>query len=848
MSQFKDRVALPPVDAKKTNLTCHFCIVGCGYHTYTWDADREGGRAPHQNALGLDFRKQLPPFATIMTPAMTNVLTDKDGKRKAIMIVPDKDCVVNQGLSSTRGGKMASYFYNAGGITNERLLHPRVYMGGEWLDTSWDNALQIYGGVTKKILDEDGPDEIAVAMFDHGGAGGGFENTWGTGKLVFSAIQTPTCRIHNRPAYNSECFGNRDMGIFELNNSYEDAELADVIWSIGNNPYENQTNYFLVHWLPNLQGGTLDKKKKMFPGEPVAAGKFIFVDPRRNPTVSICENLAKDQVLHLALHPGSDGALFNGLLTYIVDQGWIDKDFIANHTEGFEAAVKANAMSLDACSRITGLPVAQIKQAAAWSYKPKAPGKLPRTMHAFEKGIIWGNNNYVTEQAMGAVVVATHNVGSRRGTGWVRMGGHQEGYTRPPYPEPKSRYPAADFPIPRHDKLIEVDTYLINGKGKMMTYWACNTFQTTNNAQALREAVIRRSQIVRQAMAKARGATPKEMVDVIYAATQKGGLFVGMMNIFPTMLAEAAHVMLPGALPGEMNHTSMNGERRLRMSEKFIEPPGEALPDCLIAARIANTIRVMYEAEGNVKMAKRFEGFEWTTSEDAFNDGFRRVGRPGAPKIDSEGYDTGYLATYALLRKAGNNGVQMPIKKVEGDKMIGSPTLYPDDKFDTPNGRVQFFPAKWQNMDHGAHGLLKPAAEVRAKYRFWINNGRFNEVWQSWYNNQYDPFIKDRYPIAIVQLNPDDMSTLGVKPTDMVEIYNDYGSLTAMAYPEPTIKPNQSFVVFGAPKGVMGSVVTTATDVHFLEYHKGTWADIRRVGSMPDWQRTVSTKSRMYGV
>ncbi len=462
-------------------------------------------------------------------------------------------------------------------------------------------------------------------------------------------------------------------------------------------------------------------------------------------------------------------------------------------------------------------------------------------MHAFEKGIIWGNNNYVTEQAMGAVVVATHNVGSRRGTGWVRMGGHQEGYTRPPYPEPKSRYPVADFPIPRHDKLIEVDTYLINGKGKMMTFWACNTFQTTNNAQALREAVIRRSQIVKQAMGQARGATPKELVDVIYKATQKGGLFVGMMDIYPTMIAEAAHVMFPGALPGEMNHTSMNGERRLRMSEKFIDPPGEALPDCLTAARIANTIRVMYEAEGNVKMAKRFEGFEWTTPEDAFNDGFRQVGRPGAPKIDSEGYATGYMATYALLRKAGNNGVQMPIKQVDGDKLLGSPTLYPDDKFDTPNGKIQVFPAKWD-------GWLKQAAEVKAKYKFWINNGRFNEVWQSWYNNQYDPFVMDRYPMAVIQMNPADMATLGVKPTDVVEIYNDYGTTMAMAYPEPTIKPNQSFVVFGAPKGVVGSVVTTATDVHFLEYHKGTWADIRRVGPMPDWKRTVSTKSRMYGV
>lgn len=838
MSQFNDRVALPPVNAKKTNLVCHFCIVGCGYHVYTWDADREGGRAPHQNALGLDFRRQLPPFATTMTPAMTNVLTDSNGERKSIMIVPDKRCVVNQGLSSTRGGKMASYFYNADGITRERLLHPRIYQGGEWLDTSMEYALQIYGGLVKKILDEDGPEEIVVAMFDHGGAGGGFENTWGSGKLVFSAIQTPAVRIHNRPAYNSECFGNRDMGIFELNNSYEDAELADVIWSLGNNPYENQTNYFLAHWLPNLQGGTLEKKKKMFPGEPVASGKFIFVDPRRTPSIAICENVAKDRVLHLEINPGTDTALWNGLLTYIVERGWIDKDFIAKHTEGFDEAVKTNRMSLEKCSHITGIPVAKIKQAAEWAYKPKAPGKLPRTMHAFEKGIIWGNNNYVTEQAIGAVVLATHNVG-RRGAGWVRMGGHQEGYCRPGYPEPKHRYPAASFPIPRHEKLIEVDDYLINGKGKMMTYWACNSFQTTNNAQALREAVIRRSQIVREAMANARGATPKEMVNVIYEATKKGGLFVGIMNIYPTMLAEAAHVMFPGAIPGEMNLTSMNGERRMRLSEKFIDLPGEALPDCLIAARIANTIKAMYEKEGNSQMAKRFEGFDWKTEEDAFNDGFRRAGQPGAGVIESQGGSSGHLATYALLRKAGNNGVQLPIRNAHHGRMRGTEMLYTDGKFDTKSGKAQCFPAKWD-------GMLKPAAEQKAKYKFYINNGRLNEVWQSWYNNQYDEFITGRYPIAIIQMNPKDMAQMGIKPTDIVEVYNHNGATTAMAYPEASLKREHTFMVFGTPKGIQGSVTSTATDAHFVPYYKGSWANIRRVGSMPDWQRSVSTKSRLY--
>ena len=89
MATNKDRVALPPTDAQKTNLTCHFCIVGCGYHVYKWPENQEGGRAPDENALGLDFRKQLPPLAVTMTPAMQNTITDKDGKRYNIMIVPD---------------------------------------------------------------------------------------------------------------------------------------------------------------------------------------------------------------------------------------------------------------------------------------------------------------------------------------------------------------------------------------------------------------------------------------------------------------------------------------------------------------------------------------------------------------------------------------------------------------------------------------------------------------------------------------------------------------------------------------------------------------------------------------
>ena len=190
MSQ-NDRITLPPVDASRTNMTCHFCIVGCGYHVYSWAENQEGGRAPNQNALGLDFRRQLPPLALTLTPAMTNTVTMHDGTRRNIMIVPDKACVVNSGLSSTRGGKMASYMYTPDGIGKDRLRSPMIYAADQWVSTDWNNAMAIYAGLMKRVLDKDGPNGVVFSCFDHGGAGGGFENTWGTGKLFFTAIQTP---------------------------------------------------------------------------------------------------------------------------------------------------------------------------------------------------------------------------------------------------------------------------------------------------------------------------------------------------------------------------------------------------------------------------------------------------------------------------------------------------------------------------------------------------------------------------------------------------------------------------------------------------------------------------------
>jgi arsenite oxidase large subunit len=204
-----------------------------------------------------------------------------------------------------------------------------------------------------------------------------------------------------------------------------------------------------------------------------------------------------------------------------------------------------------------------------------------------------------------------------------------------------------------------------------------------------------------------------------------------------------------------MDLTSMNGERRLRpRNDSWIRRAGQTrLPD---RGRHCQRDQKLYEAAGNQAVAQRFSGFDWKTEEDAFNDGFRMAGQAGAPPIDSQGGGTGNLATFKLLRTAGNNGVQLPIKEVKGGKLIGTEMLYMDGKFDTQDGKAEFKPAPWP-------GLPQPVQVQKDKYKFWINNGRVNEVWQTMYHDQYNDFVRGRVPMAFLELNPDDAKALGFR-------------------------------------------------------------------------------------
>lgn len=819
------RTPIPPANAQALDTVCQFCIVGCGYKVYKWPEGADGGPSPSQNAFAADLSGQQPPDGPWVAPSMHTVVTEHDGRRYNVVIAPDDDCHVNSGLSSVRGGGLAATLYAPDRPTRARLSTPLLREGARHEATSWDEAVETGARVVKAVMDRWGPDAVGMKFFDHGGGGGGFENNWAIGRLFFSGIGTKTASIHNRPAYNSEVHAAGDAGVGALTNAYVDAQLCDTLLIVGANPYETQTNYFLNHMIKNIRGESLEAKRAAFAEDAPEAGRIIVVDPRRTITVATAEAAAgEDNVLHLQLEPGTDIWLLNAIARVVLERRWHDVSFIGDRCEKqtFEAYQRNTLMvdrpldeMLAEASRKTSVPVDRIVQAAEWIARPKSPGMRRRTLLHYEKGLIWGLKNYENIAAIVDLALLTGNVG-RPGTGVSRLGGHQEAYVRPPYPGSR---PA-----------LNVDEAVRRGEAKVFWIGGCNPVLTTLRAEALEAALKERGEKVSQALAETRGQPPARRAEAVVEALKAGGMFIMAQDIYLTATARHAHVVLPAAQWGEMNLTSINGERRLRLHQRFMDPPGEAKPDWAIMAAFAKALRRLYLDEGNTAVANRFLDYDWRTDEDVFI--HARYSFKGDGSDPLEGYAG---VTYAMLREFGNNGIQTPTRLIDGIPS-GTVRLHEEGRFSTPSGKARFIPAPppWP-------GYAAAVEDQRRKYRFWINNGRSNHMWQTMYHHRLLPFYNERWPVPYLEMHPEDARELGIEPGDLVELSNDVGRVEAMAVTTDAVKRGHTFMLFGQPRGAAGDLVSDHVDpATTIPFYKGVWADIRRIGAVPELSRTVS--------
>lgn len=811
-------VPLPPMDAQRFTTVCQFCIVGCGYKVFKWPVGRDGGAAPGANAMGVDFRKPQGTDGEWIAPAMHTVVHEKDGKRYNVAIVPDKACSVNGGLASVRGGGQATTLYAPDKPTNVRLKKPLLAEGANHAETNWVDAVDLGARVIKAVIDRWGPDAVGMKFFDHGGGGGGFENNWAVGRFFFSGVGTRTASIHNRPAYNSEVHAAGDAGVAALTNAYVDAQLADTLLIVGANPYEAQTNYFLNHMVPNLNGESLSLKRATFGAEPAERGRIIVVDPRRTMTVAAAEAAAgKENVLHLQIEPGGDIALMNAIARVSLEKRWYDAAFIRERAEWqtFEAYQRSTlgvdrpaAEFIAENAAVAGVSVAEIEKAAAWIAQPKAGRHRRRTLLHYEKGLIWGLKNYENVASIVDLALLTGNVG-KPGTGVSRLGGHQEAYVRPPYPGGR---PA-----------LNVDEAVRRGEAKVYWVGGCNPVLTTLRAEAMEAQFKDRGEPVRKALAATKGRPVGERVQAVVEALKAGGMFLLVQDIYMTATARHAHLVLPAAQWGEMNLTSINGERRLRLYQRFMDPPGDAIPDWQILALFARRLRRLYLDDRNPLMADRFLDYEWRTDEDVFVHAHYNF--KGHRDLPAETYPG---ITYDALRKLGTEGIQTPIKLVNGVP-VGTVRMHEDGRFFTPSGKARFIPAPrpWP-------GYAAKVAHQKKTYRFWVNNGRANHVWQTMYHHQLVPFYQDRYPLPYLEMHPADAAELGIGSGDVVQLKNDMGEVKAMAYLTDAVKRGHTFMLFGQPRGTVGNLISDHVDpATTIPYYKGAWADVVRIGPPP---------------
>ena len=182
-----------------------------------------------------------------------------------------------------------------------------------------------------------------------------------------------------------------------------------------------------------------------------------------------------------------------------------------------------------------------------------------------------------------------------------------------------------------------------------------------------------------------------------------------------------------------------------------------------------------------------------------------------------------------------------PATGFQDGKIVGSKRLYTDGKFGTKDGKATFFDAKWR-------GLEAPGKEKqKEKFKFLINNGRANQVWQSAYLDVEEELVMDRWPYTFIEMNPEDMTSLGVKEGDLVEVWNDTGSTQAMVYPTKTARKGETFMLFGYPTGVQGNVINgDGVNELVIPNYKQTWANIRKISDAPEGVKHLTFKSWEY--
>jgi ferredoxin-nitrate reductase len=634
--------------------------------------------------------------------------------------------------------------------SDDRLLHPLVRRGGELKEASWDEAMDLVVERTQELLATRGAgalgfytsgqlfleDYYTLALIARGGLG--------TNHLDGN---TRLCTATAGQALK-ETFGcdGQPAGVHDL-------EYCDTILHVGINTAETQTVLWM-HELDRLRG----------PDPP----RSIVIDPRETES-------AREADVHLAIRPGTNLAILNGLCQQLIENDRLDREFLDLHTVGLDALERTvSAYTPERVAEICGVAASDVRRAAA------IVGEAERLLTFVLQGVYQSHQATASACAANNVNLLRGMIG-RPGAGILQMNG------QPTAQNTRETGCNGDLPGFRNwqnDAHVAELARLWNVEPLQVPHWG----PPTHAMEIFRYA--EQGSIGFLWVSGTNPAVSLPELRRIRSIFVSDGLFVVVSDAFLTETARLADVVLPAALWGEKAGTFTNTDRTVHLSEQAVDPPGEARPDMEIFLDYARRLDLRdRDGEPLVK---------WSTPQECFE----------AWKECTRGRPCDYTGlSYEKLR--GGSGVQWPCndEAPEGTERLYEdltfatfPELCEDYGHDIETGAT-LSEEEFRALDPRGRAILKaaewtpPQEWAREEYPFSLATGRTVYHFHTRTKTGRAPELQAAAPDAWVELCAEDAQRLGVTEGDTLRVSSPRGSIEAPARIGP-MRPRVVFVPF----------------------------------------------------
>ncbi|MCW8125806.1 nitrate reductase [Microbulbifer halophilus] len=665
--------------------------------------------------------------------------THKRGVNEEISVEGDAQHPANLGRLCVKGSALAETLGERG-----RLLRPRLH-GREH---DWDSAMDYMARKFARTIAEHGPDSVAFYLSGQLLT----EDYYVANKLMKGFIGSGNVDTNSRLCMSSAVAAyKRSLGADAVPCCYEDLEEADLVVLVGSN----------AAWTHPI----------LFQRMQAAQTKLVVIDPRASATSEMAD-------LHLPITPGSDGALFNGLLRFLSEENALDREFIANHTEHFEETLQtAGEWTPEKTAERCGVAVADL-QAFFTLF-----ARSERTVSFYSQGINQSSSGTDKNNAIINCHLATGRIG-KPGSGPFSitgqpnaMGGREVGGL--------ANMLAAhmNFEAEEIDRvgrfwragnmaqgpgLKAVDLFRAVERGEIKAIW----IMATNPAVSMPDAAR------------------------IGRALEKCPLVVVSDCVADTDTARCADLLLPATTWGEKNGTVTNSERRISRQRRFLAPPGEARHDWQIICDLAQ--RLGYG-----------EQFDYRHPAEIFREhaalsGFEN--QPGTP--GQRAFDISALADISEREYDQLQPVQWPVNNANPG---GSRRLFADGRFFTDSGRAQFLPVE----------PLAPQQQRSGDYPLWLNSGRMRDQWHTMTRTGRARKLLDHSEMPQVQIHPTDARDCAIDDGQLVELASARGRLRGRAQITAAQKQGELFAPIHWSESLAGDSRVSALAEPAIDPHSG---------------------------